>query len=403
MRGKHLAILLVLAVILAGAAVISRRNDQSAPPSVIGRLLLPELDVNAIERIEVATQASKATIERGEEGWVVVEKHRHPADFDVIRDNLIALSELKIGDAPALSQDKRISLGIADLSDGNEDTTLVKLSASGGNALATLILGKEHMRKANGSASRFGGYPDGRFLSIDGGKNVYLVSEALSDFSDDSLEWIDTSLLDVSGSDLVRVTLSDPGGQSIELTQPEGESGLVPDALTENEEPESSKLSSIRNALSYLKFSDVADPSLTADETGLSSPARFDAESKEGVLYTVLVGDEAEDNRRYARISATLLERDAPAKEAPTEGPNAEPASDGSASKEAEASDDSDDDVMSEERKNEILDLNARLSKWTYVIDDYKADAMIASREDLVKEKEPEEEDSSDESSSISG
>ena len=394
MRGKNLILLLVLAAILVVAAVMSNRKSQSAPPSIIGQLLLPELDLNAIDRIVVATKASTASVEKDENGWVVVEKHGYPADFDTIRDSLIALSKVKIGDAPTLSEEKRVSLGIAELSDGNDETILVKLSGSGDDSLATLILGKEHMRKSSGSDSRFGGYPDGRFLSVDGGKNVYLVSETLSDFSDDSLDWTDTSLLDVSGSDLVRVTLSGPEGPPLELSQPEGESTLVLADLADSEEPNSTKLSSIRNALSYLKFSDVADPSLTEKDTGLASPARFEAESKDGVLYTALIGGEVDGDRRFVRFSATILERKASESKEPTQEPEKEPSSENDKSGDVTGSDDDDaENVMSEERKKEISDLNARIAKWTYVIDDYKADAMIASREDLVKEKEPEDDE----------
>jgi hypothetical protein len=406
MRGKNLIILLVLAAILVVAAVMSNRKGQSAPPPIIGQLLFPELDLNAIDRIVVATKASTASVEKGEDGWVVVEKHGHPADFDTIRKSLIALSKIKIGDAPTLSEEKRASLGIAELSEGNDDTTLVKLSGSGGDALATLILGKEHLSKSSGSDSRFGSYPDGRFLSVDGGKNVYLVSETLSDFSDDSLDWMDSSLLDVSGSDLVKITLSGPEGAPLELTQPEGESTLVLAGLADNEEADSSKLSSIRNALSYLKLSDVADPSLTENDTGLTSPARFEAESKEGVLYTVLIGGEVEGDRRFARFGATLLEREPPEQKESTQAPDKDRSSENGESGDTAGSEPDADDVMSEERKKEISDLNSRIEKWTYVIDDYKADAMIASREDLVKEKEPEEkegEETSDESPSVSG
>ena len=390
MRGKNLIVLLVLAAILVVTAVMSNRKSQSAPPSAIGALLLPELNLNAINSIVVATKASTASVEKGEEGWIVVEKHGYPADFDAIRDSLITLSKVKIGDAPTLSEEKRVSLGIEKLSEGNDETTLVTLSGPGDDALATLILGKEHMRKSSSSNSRFGGYPDGRFLSVDGGKNVYLVSEPLSAFSDDSLDWTDTSLLDVSGSDLVKVTLSGPTGLPLEMTQPEGKSELVLAGLADNEEPNRPKFSSIRNALSYLKFSDVADPSLTEKDTGLTSPVRFEAKSKDGVLYTALIGGAADGDRRYARFSATILERKTLEEKEPTPEPKTEPTSENGHPGNLAGSDDDSGSVMSEERRKEISDLNTRIAKWTYVIDGYKAAAMIASREDLVKAKEEE-------------
>jgi hypothetical protein len=222
-----------------------------------------------------------------------------------------------------------------------------------------------------------GGYPDGRYLSIDGGKQVYLVTDPLEDISVQAKDWLDTEILNVNGADVSDITITAPGKNDLRLVRKEP-SKLEVEGLTADEEVDNSKLYGMESALSYLRFADVADPALTDAQNGMDKPTIFKLTTRKNQSYTVKIGSSPTNSaERYVRLEVTL-------KPADTNQPSAAEA--GGTNAVAVAA------KAADERKQlegETQTLNGKIGKWTYLIESYKAESLVTTREALVKKKEP--------------
>lgn len=340
MKPTKLLYLILAAGLLLAVASWSAKRQHAAPPSQIGRSLLPQLDLDAIGRIEIAGTGAPYAIVRGDDGWSVDSLFGFPADVAKLRVSLLKLKDLKIGD---------VARGM------NLDTncTLVDFQNASGKPLTTLRLGKHYQRPGTTAP---GGYAEGRYVAVAGDPHVYLVKETLDDFDADGKAWVDTQLVNIPATDIQTVELAAPtGGVVVTLSRTTGTLQLQ--GLATNEEFDASKSYGIESALSYLTLTGVANPKLDDAKLGLTAPFTCRFHLKNGDLYTALLGQAVTNGTdRYLRLNVALA--------AP--GTNATQQAD------------------VEKRK---ADIDRKFSHWTYLISSYTAENMTRSRADLVKPK----------------
>lgn len=334
MKPGKLLILVIAAALLVAGAVWSGRQRQANPPSAVGRLLLPKLDLQSIARVEIAHNGAPVALVRGDDGWTVTNLFGYPVDMDKLQTALLKLAELKIGE---------VAHGV------NIDTnaTLVDLQGGSGRPLATLRLGSR-------SDSRPDRPPQGRYVAVAGDSQVYLVKDALESFDGEAREWVNSQLLSLQSSDIQTVEIASPTGQVLTLSRTNGTLQLQ--GITTNEEFDTSKSYGIESACSYLNFTGVANPKLDAAQTGLAAPGRYSVTLKNGDAYTARVGTAAPGGDRYVRIEATL---------APP-GTNA---------------------TAIAAYATHKAELDQKLGKWTYLISATTAENMTRTRAELVKPK----------------
>lgn len=379
MKAKTLVPLMAVAVILVVAAVRSTRTPTVSAERWVGKTVLENLPVNTIDRIVIQRQDETLNLIRKDNQWVVVNKFNYPATFGRIRDMLIRLSEMKIGQKLAVDDRQRQALQLMAAPSGGVSVagTVVELNA-GGKAVATLAIGTDYVRKAGGDQAGYGGYPDGKYISPDGGKSVYLVAENL-DYAPVPRDWLDPELANVAAPDIQSITITGEGRAMVHLKR-DGET-LRPDGMKENEEPATEKIGELENALSYLTLEDVADPALDDAALGMAQPVKLEATTKNGEIYTVTVGGKAGSDSRYVRIAAAC----APKPEAP-----AATTADTNMTAEAAAAKDAERKAQETARRDleERMAAKQKLhSGWTYIISAYKADTFTLPRESLVKAK----------------
>ena len=381
MRSKPLIFLFVLAVVLVGFALQSSRRPETAAPQAIGKLVLPDLPVNDVERVIIVSQGSTSTVVKTDTGWTLAEKHGYPASFERIRNAVIKLSELKIGDQRRVTSETRKDFGVVPPGPSQPDATRVELLGKDGKVLAALLLGKHHLRKGQESSPYGGGdYPDGRYVSTDEGSNVYLVKDPLTEFSAQTLGWMETELLNVDAAEVSRITLTGPDREPLEISKSGTDNALQVSNLAATEESDAAKLSSLHSALAYLNLQDVADPALGDAAMGFDNPDSFTAETPDGRVYKLLIGAKTADGARYLRGHAEFREPTPPPADTNTLADaattNAPAVSDTSATRAT------------------VDALNRKLTSWTFVIPSYKAESMVLTRSELVKPKTTPETDS---------
>ena len=340
MTSKNLVILSAVAVVLGGVAYWTTAGKKMKAPSVVGKKILPAFAASDVARVEIGG-AKKVALAATDAGWTVETLYGYPADVAKIRENLLKLQDLKVGQ---LATGKAIT-----------SPTVVALKDAKGAALASVALGDTHMAKPKGQMAQFGGggYPDGRYVLFDG-KTPVLVKDALEAFDGDPKKWIDTRICAVTASDVAAVTYA-KGKETVKLTRKDGKWDLA--GLGPKEELDTSKTYSLDSALSYLDLTGVADPKLTEAELGFATGAVYTATLKNGTVYTAKTGGTATGSDRWLKVSAAFT----PVGTNATENAKLEQA---------------------------VKDFNAKAGKWTYSVSSYSADNFAKARTDLVKAKE---------------
>ena len=271
MNSKSLVGLAAVAVVLVGAAYFMQRGGKPAAAKLNGKAILPGLSVADVARVELG---GKLTLAASADGWKVESLHGYPADREKIAENLMKLTELKVGQ---VAHGRKL---------GAE--TAVTLKDAAGKELAALTLGDKHSRKAKGQSAMYGGYPDGRYVAFAG--ETVLVKDTLDAFDGDVKQWCNTRIASIPSSDVTAVSYAH-GKALVELVKGTNSTWTLK-GLTAKEELDSSKTYSLDSALSYLDFNSIADPKLTEAELGFAT----------GFVYTVTYKDGSNTVKRVATV-----------------------------------------------------------------------------------------------------
>jgi hypothetical protein len=410
MKSKNLIILVVVAGLLAGLAyrAKTRTRPDKATPSAMGQPVLAELQdpdvLNGIEKIEFVATGQTITVQRSGETWVAPDRFGYPVNFDKLRDFLRTLNKMKVGQVVPASDSSHERLELISPESGELANTgiLVKLYDGAGQAVATFTAGKDYMRSSEGASpmGRGGSWPDGRYVAV--GDDIWLVTDMLRDIPAQLNDWLDTSVANVSSHDLAEVTVANSNG-TVTLTRPESGGDLTLADIPDDKEMEASKATSVANALSYLTFTDVADPALGDEAMGFDKALTVTARNQKGQVYTLVAGGSPEGaSTRFIRFSASYeAEEDEGTggpedgkEEVPAEGEDAEAAAQKAAAEAARKAGEAASRKAEQQTLADDVDkLNARVKAWTYLVDGHKLDALNISRDDLLKDKEKEEDE----------
>ena len=338
MTTKNLVILGAAAVVLGGAAWYCNSGRTVRAPSIVGEKILPSFDVADVARIEIGG-AKKVQLVADDKGWKLQSLYGYPADVTKIRENLLKLTELKVGQ---VANGKKIA-----------SPATVDIQNAAGKSLAALPLGETHTSKPKGQAAMYGGggYPDGRYVEYKG--KTVLVKETLDAFDGDPKKWVDTRIASVSASD-VKSVVFEQGKEKVSLTRKDSTWTLA--GLGPKEELDTSKTYSLDSALSYLDFTDIADPKKSDADLGFTTGCVYSVTLKNGESYTAKVGGK-NGSDRWVRLSASFK----------AVGTNAT------------------ENAASEKK---VKEFNEKVARWTYAVSSYSADNMSKKRADLVKAKE---------------
>jgi hypothetical protein len=374
-KTKTLVVLIISGFVVAGAAYYLRKPPAAAP-SGVGQPVFKDLQVNDITEIVLVSASATTTVAKTEDRWSVPAVYGYPANFEKIRSSLRTLMDLKIQSEMHLDSEQMKDLALVPPSPAATNTgTRIELRGSNSRTIAAFLLGKHHERKGPEGPMSFGGYPDGRYLLLSGNR-ACRIGETLDDFSTQPRDWLDTDLLNVSGSEITNVVITATNGAIVNLTRDPASDTWKLEGLAADEELDSYKPGSTAGALAYLTFSDVPDPKLTAAQTGLETPTVYTARRKDGRVYTVRIGAASPDGKRYVRLSA---EFEAPLPPTPDATEKKESVQAGKGEPPAKAAEDPAADVRA---------LNQRLGPWTYLLESHKTEPMMVTRADLVKKKE---------------
>jgi len=363
--------ILISLVVLAAAALLyfSGLRGNRGATIIVGKEPLADLPVSKISAIVIADEASTLTLRRAKEQWVVVNRKGYPADPDRIENFVKSFTEMK-----AL---RELSAGAEQLDRiGLKLGTRVTLQDDKGNAIHDLTLGKELNAPGSDnqqSAMGRGGFPDRRFVMVDGERSsITVVDQTFSNATTGPADWLDKTFFKVEQPNAIEVIYNGTDStNSWKLTK----TSDIADWKLDGELPEGKELDTAQSptsALSNPAFNDLAND---AEKTALDKNAtQIKINTSEGFEYALKVGDSTDGSDKIVSVAITA---NFPAKRTPAENESAE-----------------DKKKLDEEWAAAQKTLQAKLAneqKFTqnaYRVSSFTVDSILKKRSELIKDEE---------------
>ena len=383
MNRKQLTSLIVACVILGviGWIIYNKRNSDESSDTRMGQKVFKDLPVNEIERISVRQNAAQVDLVKQGELWTVQERNNYPANFSTIREFLLKAHDLKVAQPQQVGPSQLGRLELLPPDKGANSGTLVEFKDKSGKNINSLLLGKKHMRKSEGSDnSGFGGgpgggWPDGRYIMVGNDiQTVAVVSDAMSNIEPKPEDWLNKDFFKVENLKSIAVTSTNATNNFKLERDKEGGEWKLADAKP-GEQLDNGKSSSVTSALSSPSFNDVATNS-APDKTGMDKPLLAKLTTFDGFTYDAKVGSKTGEDNYFFQIAV-----DASLPKERAAGKDEKPEDKTRLDKEFKEKND---------KLEEKLKAEKEYGKWTYVVSKWSIDPLLKERKDLLAEKKEE-------------
>ena len=369
-RRQFLIALAVLVVLAAAgvAVVVSDRSGWKSADSRAGQKVLPGLKISDVAEIAIRDAAGELHLARGETGWTVRERAGFAADTDRVAELLVKVAEMKVVQSEPLPAAQRARLDLVEPKDKAGTGTLLELKDTKGADLARLLLGKKVVKSAPPTSfARAEGEASGRYLTAGSEAGTLLVvGEPLTQVESKPEPWLVKELVRADGPR--SIVASKDGKLRWKVTR---ESESLDWKFTDGVKPDLQKATDLASSFGWVNLVDVvADPAKV--DTGLARAVVVNAETFDGLTYTLRIGNRVGDNY-YVGVAVSGEPRKA---RVPAKGEKAE---------ETEKR-----DKEFEERRAKLVERLARertLDKWTYLVSKNVVEPLLRERSALLPEK----------------
>ncbi len=293
-KGGSLKILLPLAIAASILTVfLYQKQEQRSGERFEKRKLLPELDIEAIRRVELEAGENRIALVGSGESWSLESLPGFPIEPNRLRELILALAALEASDRMTDKPRNYDRLGV------QEETPSggrVKLLDENQKILADVFVGDER----EGRATAPGGFSpsEGQYVRIGGDPWVYKTNKIVS-LASDRTQWLEKELLKVKAEDLQSIQI-DNAATTESFVLARGSSGELE---LENEIPTGMQIKdwaidNVGRALSNLSLTDV----LPASDSAVEFDGAYRAIQKNGLVYEVHTATREE--KYFARIAA---------------------------------------------------------------------------------------------------
>jgi hypothetical protein len=319
MKGKHLALLLLLVALAGGAGYFLYKDNAStwnASGTAAGAKVL-DFPINDVARVAIKSSTGGLHLVRKGDAWTVQERADYPADFvkvsDLIRKlwDLKTVQEVKVGP----SQFARLEL----VEPGKEGAagTVVELQDKDGKKLTALLVGKSHLRKSEGMGmfGESGGMPAGRYVTPAGSSRVSLVSDTLDAVTAQAEPWLQRDFFRIENVKSVKLEGATEA-QRWTMTRESATAEWKLAGAKPEEKLDSSKVGQIGSLFGSASFADVLAPDAKPADTGLDKAATATFETFDKFTYVLKLGKQMGDNQPITlSVSADLPKQREPGKD----------------------------------------------------------------------------------------
>lgn len=389
MKKKQLIILLVFGLVLAAIYLwqqSARTSDwEGGTESVAEHLLPADFDMEAVTTVRIEKDSQVLTMVKNDQGWGMQERFGYPLDFANLKTLFVDLYETKVAQQLTLDQAQAGELSLVP----GKGAVLMTLLDKDGRELSKLVFGQKHERESDMPPTPYGGggnIPLGRFMELGDGQYI-LAANTFSRVDDGITDWLDREFFKIS--DMKQAILKDGETGLWEAARDDKSAELkLAGEVPDDKEIDSSKLSSVKNAFSWIRFSDIADPASTPESTGFDKAKVLQVTDFDGFVYSIILAAPV-DGKQHLKVSVSwqgALERTTVADEKPEDKEKA----------------DAEFAAKVRESQDKARELNARLSPWIYLVEARNVESVTIARTDFFKDKpkpEPVKEEKKEEAS----
>ncbi|HTF87047.1 MAG TPA: DUF4340 domain-containing protein [Planctomycetota bacterium] len=396
MNSRTIQIMAVVALAVAGAAWYSSRpaKPASAQQSQVGVELFPGLAKKAaeVQTVKVQAKGQSFTLDKQGDAWGMSDKGGYAVNFDKVKDLVSKLAYFKIVEKKTADPERFAKLDLEDADKPESKSTRVTLSDKAGSVLADILIGKSATGGGPNLASMYVRRP-GENQTYEVSGTVYIDGAANN--------WLDKQIVKLERARVHKVESLTSDGSKLVISKatPDDKNFAVADVPAGAELKWPGVADGVAGALEYMNFDDV-EPAGTRDFTDPST-ATTTLQTFDGLLVTVKVlekegkfyGQFSAKADPAARVEVTKFEPPPPAPTPAPTDPAAPPAPiDPNAPAPAAPAPIETKSVpgkTAEEVAKEASELDARLSKWTFVLPGYAASNFTKKMSDMLKEPEP--------------
>ena len=347
LRLVYVVVLTVLA--LAGVAMLAVRGV--APEQAVDQAFLPgpvTTRINEVDKVEIVAGGNRivATLVKSGDHWQLEQMHGYRADWPRLRDMLAILAQARVVEAKTDNPEYYARLGVEDIDAEEATGVLVRLHI--GNDSTGVIIGNEP-RGRSGQYARIAGQAG----SVQLDREIGVSAE--------TLDWLDTGIVDVDAAEVAEVEIIHPDAQRVLVTKVSaGQADFELVDMPEGRELKSSwSVNSLGSALSLLDLEAV----YRDDGADWPDAVRLRVLTFSGM--EIIAETIERDGEYLIRLQASQ--------------PRAAV---------AEAVDPAATDIEAQAAADvakAVDEINARVFGWIYAIAPYKHDAMAKQPEDLLK------------------
>ena len=336
--------MIVWAVVQSG--ISSKPGTEQAGPSYLIQGLNPA-DIDTI----IVGRADKAvTLNRRQEGFVVVEKDNYPAVAARINELITKCLDIRTAELYTDDKANHGDLGVAE----EQAEAVVRFLKADSALLTGVVIG---LTRETGQ---------GTYVRLVDDDKVYVTLERPW-VNDWAMNYIDQSLIEVDDDAVESVTVSGPN-EVYTLAKTSQTGAVVLEPMPAGSRPKADEYQYVLTAVKNLRFDDVSRQSGLKEK--LDFDRRFTCTLKDSTVYTLNIAQS--DGKTYVTCDAEFTDPQPVTKEKTVESEEQ--------LKQKEAK------LLARDKANEF---SARHKGWIYQISDYKAKLMVKKLSELVETEKP--------------
>ncbi len=249
-------------------------------------------------QIHIQSGTNTLILARRDNLWRVQERGDYPANFSQISDLLLKCADLKVIQSITVGPSQLGRFDLLPPESPQNAATLLEYQDQAGKSIATILLGKKHLKQAGAGAGLDGlgggGWPDGRYvMSGAGAASVAVISDSLDNVQPQPEQWLNKDFLSIERPSAIAAQFA-IATNSWKLERRSETNDWQLAGARANERLDPSKISSVTSPFSSPSFNDV-EPLTTNLSLGSGSTV-LTVDTFEGLTYVARIGSAKDFN-----------------------------------------------------------------------------------------------------------
>jgi hypothetical protein len=197
-------------IVTAAAGLTAWQRAAATLGTVASETVLPGLiaRVNDVATIELVKGKDKIEVQRTGEGWVMPDRGGYPVKFEVVKQNIVTMGELKTVEPKTGKADLHSRIEVEDPAGPDTKSAQITLKGADGKQIAALIVGRKRYAPIGGKDMVYIRKP---------GDNRAWLAEGVFDLRTPAPEWLVKEISGIKEERFKTLTFTHPDGSSVNM------------------------------------------------------------------------------------------------------------------------------------------------------------------------------------------